>query len=60
MWEIAIKRALGKLEIGAEYVSEIAAQGFVELPIRWEHLLTGAGGDADIGGRGRRPLCRAA
>ena len=37
MWEIAIKRALGKLEIGDEYVSEIAAQGFVELPIRWEH-----------------------
>ena len=37
IWEIAIKRALGKLEIGDEYVSEIAAQGFVELPIRWEH-----------------------
>lgn len=37
IWEIAIKRALGKLEIGDEYVSEIADQGFVELPIRWQH-----------------------
>ena len=37
IWEIAIKRALGKLEIGDEYVSEIAEQGFVELPIRWQH-----------------------
>ena len=37
IWEIAIKRALGKLEIGDEYVSEIVEQGFVELPIRWEH-----------------------
>ena len=30
VWEIAIKRALGKLEIGDEYVSEIAEQGFVK------------------------------
>ena len=37
IWEIAIKRALGKLEIGDECVSEIAEQGFVELPIRWQH-----------------------
>ena len=37
VWEIAIKRALGKLEIGDEYVNEIAEQGFLELPIRWEH-----------------------
>ena len=36
-WEIAIKRALGKLEIDEEYVSEIADQGFQELPIRWAH-----------------------
>ena len=27
MWEIAIKRAIGKLEIGDDYDSEIAAQG---------------------------------
>ena len=37
IWEIAIKRAIGKLEISDEYVSEIAGQGFVELPIRWQH-----------------------
>ena len=37
IWEIAIKRAIGKLEISDEYVSEIADQGFVELPIRWQH-----------------------
>ena len=37
VWEIAIKRALGKLEVGDEYVSEISEQGFLELPIRWEH-----------------------
>lgn len=37
IWEIAIKRALGKLEIGNDYVTEIAEQGFVELPVRWQH-----------------------
>jgi PIN domain nuclease of toxin-antitoxin system len=37
IWEIAIKRALGKLEVGDEYLTEIAEQGFVELPIRWQH-----------------------
>ena len=37
IWEIAIKRALGKLEVDDDYVTEIAEQGFVELPVRWQH-----------------------
>ena len=37
IWEISIKRALGKLVIGDDYLTEIADQGFVELPIRWQH-----------------------
>ena len=43
IWEIAIKRAIGKLEISDEYVSEIADQGFVNYrsagntPSGWRH-----------------------
>ena len=38
IWEIEIKRALGRLEAGtADLVAEIEANGFGELPIRSRH-----------------------
>jgi PIN domain nuclease of toxin-antitoxin system len=38
IWEIEIKRALGRLEAGtADLVAEIEANGFGELPIRARH-----------------------
>jgi PIN domain nuclease of toxin-antitoxin system len=38
IWEISIKKALGRLEIDeAELDAEIAANGFVELPIAFRH-----------------------
>ena len=37
MWEIAIKRNLGKLDIPSTYRDDIADQGFRELPITWDH-----------------------
>ncbi len=37
MWEIAIKRSLGKLDIPNTYRDDIADQGFRELPITWDH-----------------------
>jgi PIN domain nuclease of toxin-antitoxin system len=39
-WEIAIKESLGKLRVvKADLEAEIAANGFVELPIRTRHAL---------------------
>jgi PIN domain nuclease of toxin-antitoxin system len=39
-WEVAIKEALGKLRLGKEDLeTEIAANGFLELPIRTRHAL---------------------
>ena len=37
MWEIAIKRSLGKLDIPNTYCDDIADQGFRELSITWDH-----------------------
>jgi PIN domain nuclease of toxin-antitoxin system len=37
IWEISIKSALGKLEIPDDYLAELRDEGFLELPIRWEH-----------------------
>ncbi len=37
MWEIAIKRSLGKLDIPNTYRDDIADQGFRELSITWDH-----------------------
>lgn len=37
VWEIAIKRALGKLTVPEGYVDELSGQGFIELPITWSH-----------------------
>jgi PIN domain nuclease of toxin-antitoxin system len=37
-WEIAIKRALGRIDIDLdELTSSVAADGFVELPLRFAH-----------------------
>jgi PIN domain nuclease of toxin-antitoxin system len=39
LWEIAIKRAAGKLEVPEGLLDEIARAGFVELGITFEHAL---------------------
>ena len=43
VWEIAIKRALGKLAAPDDLVIGISSQGFSPLPISWHHAnLAGA------------------
>jgi PIN domain nuclease of toxin-antitoxin system len=43
IWEIAIKRASGKLEAPDDLLEKVAAAMFVELPIAFKHaLLAGA------------------
>jgi PIN domain nuclease of toxin-antitoxin system len=38
VWEIAIKRGLGRLDIDIEVLErEMEAGGLIELPIRWRH-----------------------
>lgn len=37
IWEIAIKRSLGRIELEADLESELSANGFLELSIRWRH-----------------------
>lgn len=37
MWEISIKSKLGKLKITDNYISELRKEGFLELPISWDH-----------------------
>ena len=40
IWEIAIKRALGKIDAEAEIIATAAAEsGFKELPVRVSHAL---------------------
>jgi PIN domain nuclease of toxin-antitoxin system len=40
IWEIAIKRSLGRIDIDIEeLLSSIAADGFTELPVRFAHSL---------------------
>ena len=40
IWEIAIKRALGRIDIDLkELLSAITADGFAELPVRFAHSL---------------------
>ncbi len=44
VWEIAIKAALGRLDaVGADLAGEIAANGFVELPITARHAARAGG-----------------
>jgi PIN domain nuclease of toxin-antitoxin system len=37
LWEISIKKALGKLSIDAGYLDQLRSEGFVELPVSWTH-----------------------
>lgn len=37
VWEMAIKRRLGKIQFDGDLVAEIAASGFLELPIYAKH-----------------------
>lgn len=37
IWEIEIKRALGKLNAPADLLDEVAAARFMELPVRFSH-----------------------
>lgn len=39
IWEIAIKRASGKLDVPANLMDKVAAARFVELEITFEHAL---------------------
>ncbi len=38
-WEISIKKALGKLAAPDDLLAQIAAEGFIPLPVRMEHAL---------------------
>jgi PIN domain nuclease of toxin-antitoxin system len=37
LWEITIKQGLGKLDLPADFEEALTAQGFRELPMKWEH-----------------------
>ena len=37
VWEIRIKEALGKIQAPQALLEVISKQGFIELPITWEH-----------------------
>ena len=39
IWEIAIKEALGRIDLDADLAAEIEAGGFTELPIQSRHAL---------------------
>ncbi len=37
LWEVAIKRGVGKLEVDGTIIDHLADGGFEPLPISWEH-----------------------
>lgn len=37
LWEIAIKHGIGKLQLPENFDDALADQGFLELPLKWEH-----------------------
>ncbi len=37
LWEMAIKRAVGKLEVDGPMIDQLTENGFGPLPISWEH-----------------------
>lgn len=37
IWEISIKSSIGKLTIEDNYIDELVAEGFLELPVTWRH-----------------------
>ncbi len=39
IWEIALKQAQGRIEVGDDFVDEIERGGFIELPISARHGL---------------------
>ncbi len=39
LWEIAIKRALGRIEGIDDLAERLVAEDFAELPIRWSHAI---------------------
>lgn len=39
IWEIAIKEAQGRIEVGDDFASEIERGGFLELPIAARHAI---------------------
>ena len=39
IWEIAVKEALGRIEVGADLADEIERNGFLELPVSARHAL---------------------
>lgn len=39
IWEIAIKEALGRIEVGEDFGEEIERGGFLELPVSAAHAL---------------------
>ena len=38
VWEVAIKRALGKLAVPADLFDQAVASGCVALPVTWDHV----------------------
>ena len=42
IWEAEIKAATGRLDLGADLVTEAAAAGFKPLPINFEHAVAAA------------------
>ena len=42
MWELEIKRAAGKLQLGVNVAEDIQAAGFSPLPISFEHAMAAA------------------
>jgi len=39
IWEVEIKRALGKLVAPDDLIEQLAAHGFAQLPIRFDHAV---------------------
>ncbi len=37
VWEVAIKSALGKLEIDEQWLDALESDGVQQLPVRWHH-----------------------
>ena len=37
VWEVAIKSAVGKLDVDDTWLDAVAADGFQQLPVQWAH-----------------------
>lgn len=38
LWEVELKRAVGKLHVDADLAAAWRSSGVAELPVRWEHV----------------------